>query len=71
LKRLKRGGFESVPSLGPTELAEAASGRLPSDSEAIRHIAELYSRSRYSPRPPPLSELKQAVGAFRPGRKAS
>ncbi|NNJ65273.1 MAG: DUF3488 domain-containing transglutaminase family protein [Xanthomonadales bacterium] len=71
LKRLRRGGFESAPSLGPTELAEAASGRLPSDSEAIRHIAELYSRSRYSPRPPPLSELKQAVGAFRPGRKAS
>jgi transglutaminase-like putative cysteine protease len=71
LRRLKRAGFESIPSLGPMELAEAASERLPAESETVRHIAELYSRSRYSPRPPPLAELKQAVGAFRPGRKAS
>ena len=71
LKRLKRSGFDCLPSLGPTELAEEASLRLPSEAGAIQRIADLYSRSRYSPQPPPLAELKQAVGEFRPGRKAS
>jgi hypothetical protein len=66
LRRLHSAGFEARPSDGAMELATAASGILPAASGAIFQIAELYSRSRYAPVPPPLAELRQAVQAFRP-----
>ena len=68
LKRLKRAGFESLPSDGAIELAEAASLRLPADSASIHQIAQIYTRSRYSPDPPPFNDLKQAVHEFRPNK---
>jgi transglutaminase-like putative cysteine protease len=68
LKRLERAGFESLPSDGAIELAEAASLRLPADSASIHQIAQIYTRSRYSPEPPPFNDLKQAVHEFRPNK---
>jgi transglutaminase-like putative cysteine protease len=68
LKRMQRAGFEALPSDGAIELAEAASVRLPADSGAIHRIAQLYTKSRYAPDPPPLSDLKQAVQEFRPNK---
>jgi hypothetical protein len=70
LKRLKSAGFESRPSNGALELAHDASLRLPGDSPTIHHIAELYNRYRYSSAPPPLDEIKSAVGEFRPKKIA-
>ena len=69
LRRLKSAGFETLPSSGAMELAEAASVRLPLHSESIYRIAGLYTRSRYAPVPPPLHDLKQAVREFRPGAR--
>jgi transglutaminase-like putative cysteine protease len=66
LRRLKSAGFEPLPSNGALELAQDASLHLPGDSRAIHHIAELYNRYRYSGAPPPLDDLKSAVGEFRP-----
>jgi hypothetical protein len=70
LKRLERAGFETLPSDGAIELAEAASIRLPADSASIRRIAQIYTRSRYSAAPPPFSDLKQAIHEFRPNKNA-
>jgi len=70
LNRLESAGFEALPSSGALELAEAASIRLPENSEAICRISELYTRCRYSAEPPPFTDLKQAVNEFRPNRKA-
>jgi len=66
LKRLKTAGFETLPSSGPIELAHSAAIQLPRDSRSIHHIADLYSRSRYSGTPPPLSQLKDAIKEFHP-----
>ena len=66
LKRLKAAGFEALPSSGAIELAQAAAMQLPQASRSIHHIADLYNRSRYSPRPPPFPELKDAIKAFHP-----
>ena len=71
LKRLKSYGFEASPSDGPIEIAEAASILLPSNSDRIYRVANLYSRSRYSPDPPPLQDLKQAVREFQPNKKSA
>jgi hypothetical protein len=65
---MQRAGFEALPSDGAIELAEAASVKLPADSGAIHRIAQLYTKSRYAPDPPPLSDLKQAVQEFRPNK---
>jgi transglutaminase-like putative cysteine protease len=70
LKRLEKAGFSALPSFGAFELAESASRQLPGHSESILHIADLYTRSRYSPAPPPFADLKHAVKEFRPNRKA-
>jgi transglutaminase-like putative cysteine protease len=69
LKRMQKAGFESLPSDGAIELAEAASVRLPANSGSIHRIAQLYTKSRYSAEPPPLSDLKRAVHEFRPNKK--
>ena len=69
LKRLLSAGYTPRPSDGAMELAESASIVLPAVSSHIHDIAELYTRSRYAPEPPPLSQLKQAVQAFRPNKK--
>jgi len=71
LSRLKRAGFATLPSDGAIEIAEAASVRLPAESDCIQQIAQLYTRSRYALHPPPLSDLKQAVQGFRPNKNAS
>jgi hypothetical protein len=68
LKRLKAVGFEALPSSGPIELAQSAAIHLPGDSRSIHHIADMYSRSRYSSAPPPLRELRDAIKDFHPKR---
>ncbi|MGD8928049.1 MAG: DUF3488 and transglutaminase-like domain-containing protein [Lysobacterales bacterium] len=68
LKRLKAAGYEAPPSSGALELAAAAGARLPGHAQAIHRIAELYTLSRYAPRPPPLEALREALRAFRPKR---
>jgi transglutaminase-like putative cysteine protease len=69
LKRLLSAGYESRASDGAMELARSASVVLPAVSGHIHDIADLYTRSRYASDPPPLSQLKQAVQAFRPNKK--
>jgi len=69
LRRLLAAGYEARPSDGPIEVAGFASRRLPASAGTIHHIADLYSRSRYAPVPPPFIELKQAVQAFKPNKK--
>ena len=54
---------------GPVELAAAASLDLPRHAGSIRNIANLYTRCRYAPEPPPVPELQEAVSEFRPTRK--
>jgi hypothetical protein len=66
LQKLKKAGVESLASDGAMELAVAASHRLPADSAAIIRVADLYTRSRYAPAPPPISTLRQAVHEFQP-----
>jgi len=66
LKRLKAAGFEALPSSGPIELAQSAAIHLPGDSRSIHHIADMYSRSRYSCAPPSLRELRDAIKDFHP-----
>lgn len=66
LRRLEKAGVAALPSDGAIELAETAAIKLPSDSEAIFHIANLYTQSRYAPIAPPLAELKQAIHEFHP-----
>ncbi len=70
LKRLQSMGFTALPSSGALELADAASLQIPSETDSIQRIADLYTRCRYSPDPPPLNDLKHAVGEFRPNKKA-
>lgn len=69
LSRLESAGYKARPSDGAMELATSASGVLPAVSDPIFDIAELYTRSRYAPGPPPLVELKQAVQSFKPNKK--
>lgn len=69
LRRLDRAGVASRPSSGPLELAEAAAGKLPGQASSIRRIAGLYTRCRYAPGAPPVSELRRAVKDFRPVRQ--
>ncbi len=71
LKRLKAVGFEALPSSGPIELAHSAAIQLPRDSRSIHHVADLYSRSRYSSNPPPLRELKDAIKNFHPTKNTA
>jgi len=71
LKRLKAAGFEALPSSGAIELAQAAAMRLPEEAQSINHIADLYNRSRYSPRPPALPELKNAIRTFHPKKNTA
>ena len=68
LKRLLSAGYEARPSDGAMELADSASRVLPADSGSIHEIADLYTRSRYAACPPPLTQFKQAVQAFRPNK---
>lgn len=66
LKRLESAGFEPNASSGAMELAELASARLPAVAPGIKRVASLYSRCRYSPDPPEISEMQKAVADFRP-----
>ena len=66
LKRLKAAGYEALPSSGAIELAQSAANQLPQESQAIHHIADLYTRSRYSNNPPAFGELKDAIKDFHP-----
>jgi len=71
LRRLERAGFSSRPSNGPTELAGAAAAALPASGSSIHHIAGLYTRCRYAPGTPPVSELEEAIRQFRPKRETA
>jgi len=71
LKRLKAAGFEALPSSGPIELAQSAAIQLPRESQSIYHVADLYSRSRYSSTPPSLRELKDAIKDFHPKKNTA
>jgi len=66
LKRLQSAGYEAQASTGAIELAQDAALSLPGDAPAIYRIADLYSRYRYSPLPPPFGEIKSAVRDFHP-----
>jgi hypothetical protein len=66
IKRLEGAGFEVNPSNGAIEMAQAASRRLPDDAGTIQLIADLYNRHRYSPAPPDLQDIKDAIKQFRP-----
>ena len=70
LKRLHSAGYASLPSSGAIELACEAASQLPADSQAIHQIADLYSRYRYSPLPPPLHEIRDAIKEFHPKKNA-
>ena len=69
LRKLEGAGIATRPSSGPVELAAAASLDLPRHAGSIRNIADLYTRCRYAPEPPPVPELQEAVNEFRPTRK--
>lgn len=69
LKRLEAAGFAPRASSGPSELGAAAAVHLPQQAEPIRQIADLYSRCRYAPGPPPVPALREAIRAFRTSRK--
>jgi uncharacterized membrane protein YedE/YeeE len=71
LRRLEAAGITTQPSTGPNELAEAASRGLPQHASSIQRIAQLYTRCRYAPEPPPVPELQEAVSEFRPTRKSA
>ncbi len=68
LRRLLAAGYEAKPSDGAMEIAVAASRVLPAASGSIHEIADLYTRSRYSARPPALARFRQAVKVFRPNK---
>lgn len=69
LGRLEEAGVSSSLSNGPAELAAEASARLPSERGAIARVADLYTRCRYSPKPPPVDLLERAVREFRPKKQ--
>jgi hypothetical protein len=62
---LEKSGFKASLALGPMEVAHEASLALPEHRDIIGRIAALYSRCRYSPSPPPVSQLERAVGIFK------
>lgn len=66
LRRLRRAGVASRPSMGARTVAREAGGKLPGQADEIQRIAQLYNDYRYSPSPPGLRDLKQAVKQFRP-----
>ena len=66
LKRLEQAGVTTSLAHGPFELALQAGQRLPAHRAAIDRVADLYSRCRYSPEPPPVNRLERAVKEFQP-----
>jgi transglutaminase-like putative cysteine protease len=71
LKRLEKAGFTSQPSSGAIELAGNAAAALPGSALSIHRIANLYTRCRYAPGPPPVPELEGAIKGFHPTPKPS
>lgn len=71
LKRLEKAGFASQPSSGAIELAGNAAAALPGSALPIHRIANLYTRCRYAPGPPPVPELEEAIKGFHPTPKPS
>jgi hypothetical protein len=70
LRSLEKAGITASLSDGPLELAAEAGARLPDQRTAIEHIADLYTRCRYSPAPPPVDQLERAVRDFSPKKPA-
>ena len=70
IQRLDKAGFKAPPSMGPNELCARAALQLPGQAEQIAKITTLYSDYRYSPHPPNIGELQQAVKAFYPKRRS-
>jgi len=71
LRRLEAAGIAAQPSTGPVELAGMASQGLPQHATSIQRIAQLYTRCRYAPGPPPVPALQEAVREFHPTRKSA
>jgi len=69
LRRLETAGFSPRPSSGPDELGVAAAKHLPQHAGPIRNIADLYSRCRYAPGPPPIPALREAIRVFRTSKR--
>ena len=71
LKRLEKEGFAPQPSSGAIELAGNAAALMPGSALSIHRIANLYTRCRYAPGPPPVPELEAAIKGFHPTPKPS
>jgi transglutaminase-like putative cysteine protease len=59
--RLAAAGITREPWEGPRDFGRRAADRLGSSRAAILRIADLYTRIRYAPAPPPARELRRAV----------
>ena len=68
LRRLEKAGVAASLSDGPMDLAAAAAVRLPAHRDQIGRVADLYTRCRYAPQPPPVDRLERAVRHFRPNK---
>lgn len=60
-RRLARAGIPRKPAEGPARFGARAAAHFTGQREAILRIADLYTRIRYSPSPPPVRELSSAV----------
>lgn len=67
--RLALAGVRREPWEGPRSFGERAAAQFQGSGTAIREVAELYSRIRYAPAPPPVRELHRAVRDFTLARK--
>ncbi len=66
IRKLKKAGFISHPSMGPMELAANASCQLEYKDDGISRIAELYMLCRYSKNTGNLVELAALINGFQP-----
>ena len=66
IKKLKKTGIITHPSMGPRELAVSASSQLNYTTEGISRIVELYILCRYSPDSSGQTDLADLIDNFRP-----
>lgn len=60
---LATAGVRREPAEGPLHFGARAAAHFTGHRTALLHIADLYARLRYSPTPPPIAELREAVSA--------
>ncbi len=61
-RALAAAGLRRDPAEGPLHFGQRAAATLPEHGEAVLRVADLYARLRYSPAPPSVVELHEAVG---------